>query len=720
MKNIFLALVLLSQLVVAQNKVKKDTTSVLELESVFVTANRTATLRKETPVAISKLTAKTINESKATAIYEVINKTPGVLMVNLGNEQNMMAIRQPMTTNAYYLYLEDGLPIRPLGIFNHNALLEINQFNLESIEVIKGPVSSLYGPEAVGGTINLISQKPSFYPEFKFGIQADQWGYKRIQAAGGATIGKIGFHIAGISSLQENGWMTYSDYNKDNLNVKVDYTINDKTRLISNTMIGKYYSDMSGGVNESDFNNRSYKSSTDFTYRKSEALRTRLTLEHDWNPNASSYLTVYHRDNKLGQNPSYGIRWSATIKPTTATGEVNSNDFKSYGAIGQHTQKFDFWNTTIVGGISYDFSPVSYWAYLINLKATLNPGEAGRQTVNKFEIVAEHPEIKLANYTADIYNTAVFKQISFSPVNKLIVTVGGRYDAMKIKYDNTLDNSTGNKSYNKFTFKAGVNFNPVKNAGFYGNYSQGFSPPSITSIFKARTGTGGNTGIPAEFYYNLKPATFENYEFGGWISLLNNKLTLDYAIYYMDGKNELLSVRLEDSSTDYRSAGETNHKGIEFGLNYRPGGAQWNIRMGGTIAKHRYIDFQLSDNSADALQNLSGYEMPTSPRWSGNSELSYYPNWLPNFRTSIEWQSVGSYYQNQINSVKYDGYNIFNARVGYRYHNIEIYGNVMNLTDKLYAYNLARGNAANSQTTYVAAPPRTFLLGIQYNLCLKK
>ena len=719
MKNIFLAFIAMSQFAVAQNKNKIDTTKVQKLDDVFITANRTETKRRETPVAISKLSAKTINETKAVAAYEIINKTPGVLMVNLGNEQNMMAIRQPMTTNAYYLYLEDGLPIRPLGIFNHNALLEINQFNLESIEVVKGPVSSLYGPEAVGGTINLISQKPSYYPTFKFGVQADQWGYQRVQAAGGATIGKIGFHIAGISSQQKNSWMTYSDYNKDNLNIRVDYNINNKTRLISNTMIGKYYSDMSGGVNETDFYNRSYKSTSDFTYRKSDALRTRLTLEHDWNPNANSYLTVYHRDNKLGQNPSYGIRWSATKNPTVATGEVNSNDFKSYGLIGQHTQKFNFWNTTMVSGALYDYSPVTYWSYLINLKATLNPGTPGQQTVNKYEIIAEHPEIKLANYTADIYNTAVFKQISFSPVDEVTFNMGARYDAMKINYENALDLSTGNKNYNKFTFKAGVNFNPIKNAGFYGNYSQGFSPPNITSIFRAKTGTGGSTGVPAEFYYNLKPATFQNYEIGGWLSLIHNKLTMDYAFYYMDGKNELLSVRLEDTSTDYRSAGETNHKGIELGMNYRPS-TQWNIRLGGTVAKHRYIDFQLSDNSADVLQNLGGYEMPQAPRWSGNTEVSYYPNWLPNFRTSIEWQSVGSYYQNQVNSVKYKGYDIFNARVGYKYHNIEIYGNIMNLTDKLYAYNLGRGNTTTSQTTYVSAAPRTFLVGIQYNLCLKK
>ena len=719
MKKIYFTLFIMGQCVFAQNKIAQDTTKSHELENVFVTANRTATLRKETPVAISKLTAKTINEAKATAVYEIINKTPGVLMVNLGNEQHMMSIRQPMTTNAYYLYLEDGLPIRPMGIFNHNALLEINQYNLQSIEVVKGPVSSLYGPEAVGGTINLISIKPPVDPEFKFGIQADNYGYKRFQAAGGATIGKVGFHIAGISSLQENGWMTYSDYNKNNLNARIDYNISPSTRLISNTMYGKYYSDMSGTVNEEAFNNRTYKSTSDFTYRKSDALRTRLTLEHDWNENSSSYITAYLRDNKLGQNPSYGIKWSPTVNPTTAKGEVNSNNFKSYGAIGQHTQKFDFLNTKIVAGALYDYSPVTYWSYVIDLKANLNPGEPGKQTVNSYEIIAEHPDSKLSDYTADIFNTAGYAQISFNPIEKLVVTVGGRYDNMKVNYDNAIDLSTGSKVYDKFTFKAGANYNPVEFAGFYGNYSQGFAPPGITSIFRAKPGTGGTSGVPAEFYYNLKPADFDNYEVGGWFSFFQNKLNLDYAFYYMEGKNELLNIKLPDNSTDYRSAGETRHKGIEFGASYKPS-RQFNIRVGGTYAQHTYIDFKLSDKPSDPIQDLNGKEMPSAPKWSGNSEVSYYPNWLPNLRTSIEWQLVGSYYQDQINTVKYDGYNIFNARIGYQWKKIEIYGNVLNLTDKLYAYNVSRTNVANAQPTYTASAPRTFVFGIQYNFSLKK
>ena len=712
MNKIFFALLVLGQVSYGQNLKNNDSLNVKLLEDVVVTANRGLSSKREVPVSISKISQKTILETKATAVYEIINKTPGVLMVNLGNEQHSMAIRQPMTTNAYYLYLEDGLPIRPMGVFNHNALLEINQFNLQSIEVVKGPVSSLYGSEAVGGVVNLLSLKPSVKPELKIGMQGDQFGYRRLQAAGGATIGKVGFHIAGLSSQQKDSWMTFSDYNKDNINGRIDYNINDKTRLIGTAFYGEYYSDMSGSVNENDFNKRTYKSVTDFTYRKSQALRSKLTLERDWSEKGHSSLTAFTRGNKLGQNPSYGIRW--TQGQTTAKGEINSNNFKSYGAVAQHNQSLDFLNSSFVVGGLLDYSPVDYNAYQIDLKANLNPGG---QTVSSYEIVTERPDIKLADYEAKIFNKAGFFQLTVKPFKKVVLTGGVRYDNMSLDYTNHIDNSNGTKSYDQFTFKSGVNYNPLLWTGFYGNFSQGFSPPGITSIFRTKPGTGGSTGNPAEFYYNLKPAEFNNYEVGGWVNLLQKKLNFECSVYYMEGKNELLNIRQPDNSTDYQSAGKTRHKGIEFALNYVPD-EQFKIRVGGTTAQHTFIDFKVSDKSSDPVQNLSGFEMPSAPKWTGNSEVSFYPKWLPNFRTSIEWQMVSSWYQNQVNTVKYDGYNVFNVRLGYKWKEFEWFVNAINMTDKVYAYNVTRGNAANAQPSYTAAAPRTFVFGMQYHLSL--
>lgn len=712
MKKIFLALLVVGQMSYGQNTIKEDTLKLKSIDEVVVTSNRFQTKKIETPVAISKLSEKQINETKATTVYELINKTPGVMMANLGNEQHSMAIRQPMTTNAYFLYLEDGLPIRPLGVFNHNALLEINQFNLQNIEVIKGPVSSLYGPEAVGGAINLISKKPSLKNEIKIGYQGDQFNYNRFQAMGSGTVGKFGFHIAGLTSIQKNSWMTYSDYEKFNINGRFDYTFNAKNKLIATIFYGDYYSQMSGSVNEDSFYKRSYKSLTDFAYRKSKALRTKLMYELNWNSKANTSFTFYMRDNKMGQNPVYAIR--RTSDRNLFTGEINSNNFKSYGALTQHLQKIDFLNTSIVTGGLFDRSPIDYWSYRIDLRGFYL---ADGKTIDRYELIRERPDIKLKVYNGAIYNYAGFTQVKSSPIKDLTITAGARYDQMKIDYFNEISKKEGVKKYDQFTFKFGANYNPFSFAGFYTNYAQGFTPPGASTIFETKAGTGGNTGVPAQFNYDLKSALFNNFEIGGWVNFFSKKLTVDYSLYLLQGKNELISTRLVDLSTDFRSAGKTLHEGFEFGLNYKPS-SELNFRLGTAYSRHKFIEFILPDKSSDGVKDLNNKEMPSAPRWVGNTELSYYPKWLPDLRIAAEMQYVSSFYQDQINTVKYDGYQVFNARMAYKIKGVEAYLNVMNFTDKLYAYNVTRGNTTTAQPTYTPSAPRTFVFGLQYDLTL--
>lgn len=686
-----------------------------EMQSVVVTASREATLRSETPIAISKLSPKLLDETKPTQLVEALNKVPGVLMVNYNNEQHAMAIRQPMTTNGYFLYLEDGVPIRPLGVFNHNALLEINQFALSSLEVIKGPASSIYGAEAIGGAINFIMQRPTAVPTAKVGIQFDNFGYRRLQVSAGARTGKFGFYIAGMRSEQTDSWMANSDYDKTTVNARLEYHFTSRTRLIGNFIAGKYFSNTAGSVDSVAFFSRQYVSTTDFTYRKSDANRSRLTLEHDWHSGSKTFVTLFNRNNEHGQNPSYGIRWnptpSATNDPTKARGEINSNNFKSYGILAQHSQQFSFLDSRLIAGGMYDYSPNDYWSYQIDLNAQLR---ADSKSVEHYTIVQERPDIQLADYQAKIRNAAGYVQYDFSPVKALRFSAGARYDRMSFTYDNYLENSDGSTSYSKVTPKIGLTYELGKDKGLYANYSQGFSPPALTSIFRRKPNTE-----PAAFYYNLKPARFQNYEVGGWAACWENKVYVDVALYQMNGTNELLSIRQPDNSTDYQSAGKTLHRGVELGLTVKPT-QQFFFRFGGTNALHRFEDFQISTRSTDQYQNLDGFDMPTAPRWSWNTEFYYYPAFAKNLRTSIEWQHVGRYYQNQINTFRYDAFDVLNYRIGYQWKGIEVYSNMMNIGDVLYSPSASRGNNATDRTTYTPAAPRTFVFGIQYNFTGKK
>lgn len=689
--------------------------AVENLQTIVVTANREAQKRTEAPVAISRLSPTLIDETKPTLLAELINKTPGVVMLNYNNEQHGMGIRQPFGTSAYFLYLEDGVPIRPMGVFNHNALIEMNVFTVSSVEIVKGPASSLYGPEAVGGAINFITQRPTAVPTFRVGIQGDQWGYGRVQYGGGGMLTKkLGVYAGGFFARQRNSWQSRSDYDKVSFNGRAEYAFTGRTKLTGTFSYNDYNSQTGGSVDSIAFYNRQYTSTSDFTYRKVKAIRSRLTLDHQWKNGSDSYLTAFYRDNSIGQNPSYGIRW--TSGATKATGQINVNAFSSYGLIAQHSQKLPFWNGRMMAGLTYDASPTTYNAYQIELEAQLRPD---KKSVEQYKLVRERPDLLLADYAADIHNSAIYAQLDLNPWSALRISLGGRFDQMAFDYDNYLDQSNGRKAYRQFTPKVGLTYDLGRDQGLYANYSKGFSPPGLTSIFTKRV-----NAQPGEspFYYNLQPAYFNNYEVGGWASLLNRKMYIDVAVYQMEGRNELLNIRQPDNSTDYQSAGKTLHRGIEYSITYRPSG-EWFFRFGGTNAVHRFVDFALSTRASDAVKNVNGFDMPQAPRWVANTELTYKPLWAKGLRMSAEWQRISSWYQNQINTVSYDdrgafggrGVSVINLRAGYAFRRFEVFANLMNATNELYATSATRGNNATDRTTYTPAAPRTLVGGIQYN-----
>ena len=685
------------------------------LETVVITANREAGLRTEAPVAISKITPAQINDTKASLLVELVNKVPGVVMLNYNNEQHGMGIRQPFGTSPYFLYLEDGIPLRPLGVFNHNALIETNIFALSNIEVIKGPASSLYGAEAVGGTVNFITQKPTAIPTARIGLQADNYGYKRLQWGAGAYLNKkFGIYAGGFVAGQTDSWQTRSDYNKFSLNLRADYHLSSKTDLTGSFSVNSYYSETGGSVDSLAYYSRQYVSNNNFTYRSVDAARANMRLTHHWTSGSRTEIAAYYRNNSIGQNPSYSIRWIPGS--LTASGEINENSFRSLGMIAQHSKQFNWLNSSLLVGTTVDISPNRNRAYKTELSASLRPD---KKSVEKYTLIRELPNELLTNYQADIFNSAVFSQFDFHPTSFLKASLGGRYDRMAFNYDNFLDQTAGNKSYGQFAPKIGLTADLGHDRGLYFNLSKGFSPPGLSAIFRKNTAATSSADL---FYYNLKPAIFSNIELGGWAALLQNRIYIDWAVYKMEGRSELLNIRQPDGSTDYQSAGKTLHKGIEYSISYKPNN-EWLIRFGGTNAIHRFVEFTLSNRETDNVKNVNGYDMPQAPRWVANTEITYRPVYIKGLRLGIEWQAISSWYQNQINSVKYsdrgafgfNGVSVLNFRTGYQFKSLEVFVNVLNASNELYASAATRGNNISDRSTYTPSAPRTFTTGIQYN-----
>ena len=668
------------------------------MNEVVVSASRGETVkRSQAPIAISQINTKTIQETKATTVDQLLNKVSGVNMVNLGNEQHQMSIRQPMTTKSLFLYLEDGIPVRTTGLYNHNALLEMNMAAVKNIEVIKGPSSSLYGSEAIGGVVNFITIAPTSVPVLKLSAQGNNVGYKRADLQSSFSKHKWGFALSGYYADKRNGFMEYSDFHKAILTGRIDYRFNDKTTLSNSATWLNYYSDMPSGVDSTMFATRTFVNPQTFTYRSVDAFRYRSTLTHTWSDNSRTTASIVYRDNTIGQNPAYRIkddykkvsgRWVG--QKDLAHGEINASSFNSYAFIAQHKQNLTWKKANIIGGVSIDLSPSNYNADYIRIK---------KDTVARKYVGYQKTDSTLTDYATKINNYAAFVNFEFSPVNKLRVVASLRYDLFDYNFDNHLKPSAFSGSpdttnrFKKLSSKIGFTYNVSNKTGFYANYSEGFVPPQVTEMY---------TGVKVP---NISPSVFYNYEVGGWMEIIRNKLSVDASAYKLNGTNEIISVKLDDGSTENRNAGKTSHKGVEFGLNASPV-KEITVRFSGAYSIHKFNAFVEKGN------NYNGNEMNNAPHWTHNAEVWYKPSFIKGLRVGAEWQKVGSYYMDPKNTAKYKGYDVLNLRAGYQFNGFEIWLNVLNATNNYYSYISTK----NTSYSYTLAEPRNFNLGISYDL----
>jgi iron complex outermembrane receptor protein len=681
--------------------------STIDLQQVVISASRERQARQDAPIAISKINATQIHDTKATALYQLLNKVTGVYMVDLGNEQHTMAIRQPITYNALYLYMEDGLPIRPTGIFNHNSLYEINMSGVRDIEVIKGPASSLYGSNAIGGAINFITQGPPAGYAGNVSVQGDNYHYRRVDADGGFSAGKFGLYVGGYIAKQRDGWQDYTDFDKYSGNFKTTYDFDAATRLTTSVAYNYLNTQTPGSLDSAKFYSRTYGANQRFTYRKVKAFRANTKLEHTWSDKSSSFLTLFYRNNSTAQLPSYYI---ADVRDNagnylSSNGQENDQSFHSLGLLAQHRQDLDFLHSRLIVGVYADNSPSSYYAKFLDIQ---------KDVTNNFYTGYTNTGNYIDNYRIKLFNTAAYAQYEIKPAEALRIVMGLRYD--RIHYNFTNGIAPGNTKYkqqetNDFNIvapKLGLTYNFGNNKGLYANYSVGFQPPETGDLYSARQLTP------------LKQATFNNYEAGGWFTALNKKMYVEVTFYDLEGRNEIINQLLPDNTTQNQNAGATRHRGIEYSIAYAPV-SELSFRFSGTNAKHTYVDYsEVATNfstGASTVTVYNGKRMNNAPSWIANSELTYKPAYINGFRISGEWQHINSYFTNPANTKTYAGYDIFNVRTGFDVKSgllkgAGIWCNVLNVTNKLYATTVTSNQYGD---TYNAAPPRVYTLGISYS-----
>jgi iron complex outermembrane receptor protein len=673
----------------------------ITLQEVTVTGTREGQLKAETPATVDIIKADEIRAVRPTHPSQIMGQVPGVWVSVTGGEGHQTAIRQPLSTNPVYLYLEDGIPTRSTGFFNHNALFEINLPQAGGIEVSKGPGTALYGSDAIGGVINVLTRPAPLKPEAEVLGEMGESGWKRLLVTGGNTAGDDGWR-ADLNLTDTDGWRTHTAYDRQSGMLRWDRVLSDNATLKTIVTFSNINQETAGSssISKNDYENNPTTNYTPISFRKVSAYRASAAYEKETGDTLLS-VTPYYRNDDM----DYIANWSLGYDPTL----LNTNN-QSFGLMAKFRKDFAPYRARIIVGVDLDRSPGAHLEKVISSTTT---GSGYTKVYTSYTEGA-----KVYDYDVTYQGVSPYVHGEFSPSEKLRLTGGLRHDEIRYSYDNRLSDgatTTGGRYYyrpadtsvkfNHLSPKLGLTYAFNSSFNGFASANHTFRAPSEGQLFRPGAATAAAALVTNTT--GLKPVRVDSYELG-----LRGKgeqgLAYEASLYRMEKRDDILSYKDPvTNATQAVNAGKTLHRGIELGAGMDIA-REWRLDVAYSYAKHSYEQWVVNSTT-----DYSGKEMSTAPRSIANVRLSYAPAALNGGRMTMELVSLGSYWLDDANTAKYPGHDLLNLRVNYPVNKaIEVFGSINNLTDERYAE-----NASLSSNNQVFSPgmPRTIYAGARYN-----
>jgi len=683
----------------------EETVAFHTLKQIVVTGTREKELLTETPESIGTIDEETIRQDRPTHPAQIMSQIPGVAVAVTNGEGHTTAIRQPFTTNPVYLYLEDGVPIRSTGFFNHNALYEIDIPAAGGIEVIRGPGTALYGSDAIGGIVNVLTRTPPVRREAYVAPDFGSFGWRRLIFGGGDSLPHDGWRADG-NITHTDGWRDSTAYDRYSAGARWDH--NGDNNINVRSVLSYSHIDQQTGANsplvEDDYRNHPTKNYLPIAFRKVEALRLYSAWEREFGGTLVS-VTPYVRDDSMKLLATFTLNSDPTVSKTSNY---------SYGALAKIRHDYAGpMRPRIIGGLDVDVSPGGREEDRLNV----NPTGSGASRV--FDSYTAGPRVY--DYDVTFHEVSPYVHGEISPLEKLRVVAGLRFDSLWYDFDNKFDPTPvrvpgafpglrfygqaadTTRRFNHTSPKFGMTYELTPETSVFFSYNHGFRVPSEGQLFRPSAATSvAAAQVLTDSALQLQPIRAVQTELGlrGHVGAA----TYDAVIYDLDKKDDILTFR--DTATNFTqtvNAGHTSHKGVELGLNV-PIVKTLMFDGAFSYARHKYENWVTSGG------DFTGHEIESAPHWLTNARLT----WLArtNARLTGEWVHIGEYWMDAANTTKYGGHSLFNVRGNYTLtKSVDLFASITNLTDRRYA-----DSASISSSTPVFSPglPRAYYAGATF------
>ena len=651
-------------------------------ETIVVTLARDEQPIADVSRAVSVLSDDTLALTNHRHIQQVFNQLPGVQFHRNSGQEYLAAIRSPVLTGAgacgEFLILENGIPLRPSGMCNVNELFEAHHQLAQSIEILRGPATSVYGSNGLHGVVNITTPQ-LVEGSGKTALTLGSNEYLKLQ-----QLNQFGNWSTGLTLVNDGGFRDDSGYkqhmftaqhhqSKQHYDVTTWLTLFNLDQETAGYLVGSdSYKDTN--LIKTNANPEAYRKGSGFRLYQTYQWQNGLTLSPYLRHSKMEFMQHFLPGQAIEENDQTSVGVQSSYKIT-----LNKDVSLNYGADTGFASinLLEYQNAATIGSAF--------------LQATIPPG-------------------KHYDYQVNNINFAAFITAQWQVSTNTLVNAGVRAEYNHFDYDNLMLSGRTDDAGNECGFggcrfsrptdrsdefvnlspQIGITYSLSKSSQFYASYSHGFRAPQATELYRLQR---------EQTVADLNPVELKGFD-GGW-RFNTPDLALGLSVYNYQKSDAIIR------NTDYFniSGAKSEHNGLELTARYSLS-ERYSIEANSTFSSHTY-----SNNPGISDNNIVGLDIDTSPNEMANLFLKYQGDKL---QWQLHGQYVSDYYTDVENQHAYPGHTLFHASARYQLNNqIELRTSLHNLLDERFAERADFSGFAGDR--YFPGRPRSINFSVAYN-----
>lgn len=702
------------------------------VEELIVTARKREQSLQDIGAGVSLLSGREIAQAQLRGADDLATLIPALnVQASSGPSTSSFNIRG-IGTRTFSPGVEPSVSTMLDGVvMGRSGMAFFDLVDVERVEVLRGPQGTLYGKNASGGVIHVITRDPA--PEFEGRISAtaiEDHEYRLDGTVSGPVTDKLGYRLTAAwvddGGFSRNAFEDTRVNGADNMSVRgkllfnpnediellwvSDYSENDcECTLLSirgvldsptrDNVLQQLLPVVPSADNQ-DVNN------DQLTFSEIEASGHALTINYTFGDHTLTSISAYREWSSEGivdldNLPTNPIALSFPGPPTSDQEQVTQELRLTSGQAD--------WGNYVVGAYYYEQDLVSASRVVTSILAPLVP-----------------PTLRDASTRVEIENLAAFGEVTFTLSDNLELILGGRYTKDDISYatrvvgtDNLVFPPDGEASdsldESDFSEKIALQWSIDAQRMVYASYVAGYKGPAFDTSLVARDSF-------------VQPETSDAFEVGLKSAWLDGRLILNVAAFYAEYQDFQAEASVDENIDDQLpgnfivlNAGEVTTKGIESEFIAKPG-ERWAITGGFAYTDGTIEEFPGGNCSGGqkfrgecplGFQDLSGGELPYTPKWKFNLAGTYtYPLAEQPYDvvlgTNIRSQSRILYELSQDEFTRQGAYTIvdFSAELQSRDHPYQVTAFVKNVFDKNYATLIFAQGQELIQNAYIHRVPK--------------